>query len=335
MGNIVLEKERSYYMNDRINSNKILGLSHYVMVFLIALIVSCSKDKDPSPVHNIDPDAISVSLTKIYAPETGVRVDYSHVFFSMIGKTIYYGATSISDGKPRFLSYNTTSNSYSEALAVTDDLCACGYSGKLVNDGKKMYLFANGSAAYDVTANTWTALNYPNSARDGEVGSAIYSGNIYSLGGRSRPKEFRYYNVKDNTWLGLPDYLYPTSHSGVAGVDNKIYVLGGRSADKKFSVFDLSTRSWEALPDLPFNYSSAPTMSTVVVYKDLIWLLDWQTMKLHIYNPSMQKWKAQPLATGVTSSFSVSLLTNGDKLYIAKALMNSTTVEYHEVTVSY
>ncbi|TJZ61999.1 hypothetical protein FAZ15_05665 [Sphingobacterium olei] len=56
---------------------------------------------------------------------------------------------------------------------------------------------------------------------------------------------------------------------------------------------------------------------------------------LHIYNPAMQKWKAQPLAIGITSAFSISLLTNGDKLYIAKALMNAATVEYHEVAVSY
>lgn len=65
-------------MNNKINSNKVLGLSRYTMVILIAFFVSCSKDKDPSPMHNIDPDAVSVSLTKIYAPETGVRKLANH-----------------------------------------------------------------------------------------------------------------------------------------------------------------------------------------------------------------------------------------------------------------
>jgi hypothetical protein len=238
----------------------------------------------------------------------------------LVGNSIYFGNFS-NTAKPQFfVRYSIPNNTFSAALSVTSDLCGCGYTSKLVNDGTNIFYIANNATKYTASTNTWSGLFYPSTASDnnGEAGVTYYNGNIYFLGGRTPSNLFKYYNIATDSWFTVPNYLYATSWSELVAFKDRIYAIGGYAASNqrlnKMAYFSTKDSTWTAVQDPPFNVFVSAEKEYAAVLGDYIFLL--QNGSIYVYDPATDEWGSMPTRiNGLPDS--ATLMSDGQNLYIA------------------
>lgn len=291
-------------------------MQRFLICALLLGLVACSTSPgNPSPstktVNDIvlTPTQLSVPLTTFDAgPYTMLSV--------LVGNSIYFGNWS-NTAKAQFLTrYDLASNTFSAPLAVSNNVCGCGYSSKLVSDGVNIFYIANDATKYTASANVWSNLNYPPTAKDnnGEAGVTYYNGNIYFLGGRTPSNLFKYYSISQDQWFTAPNYLYATSSSQMAVYKDRIYVLGGQGVPHKMAYFSTSGGTWTPLGDTSFTISSSYNSAYTAVLGDDLYLL--QGSSIYIYDLIKDVWATNPITINGLPAYA-NLFSDGQNLYVA------------------
>ncbi|OIN55982.1 hypothetical protein [Arsenicibacter rosenii] len=305
-----------------------------VLCVLAVIIFSCKKSGDEAGVTAAKkPDDVVLTLKSLNVPISTFDIGNYSFQSVMVGNDIYYASYS-NTAKTQFLvRYNVNSNSFSSALAKSANVCACGYMNRLLSDGTNVYYIANDATKYVASSNTWQTLTYPSTAKDnaGEAGSVYYNGNLYFVGGRTASTMFKYYNISQDKWFTVPNYLYPTSRSELAVYKDRIYVLGGDGAKRKFAWFSVGSNSWTALPDTPFDVSASYEGVYSAVLNNYLFLL--QSKNVYVYDLVNDVWAAAPITLSEAPAYA-NLFSNGQKLYLSGKNSANIPVAY-ELTMSF
>jgi hypothetical protein len=313
-------KQSANYLKLNLVTMKKITLSLSICFF--ATLFSCKKDKNTSNGGSVED--ITATVQKVstpVAPKQHYSGYSSWSWFSLVGDNIFYScASNLGTGNPQFmLRYNLSANSFS-TVTPDKEICACGYTNKMVTDGTNIFYIANDAVKYTVSGNAWSKLSYPSTAKDnnGETGQVYYNNKIYVLGGRNASTRFKYYDIAANTWYNAADYGTSVSTSQMAVVNNKIYALGYNDANKKsFSSYDAAANSWNKLTDLPFDISSSYKDHFVSSYQNRF-LLVLQGKKLYIYDAVKAAWKTAALDIPIADiSTAANLFSSGTKIYVA------------------
>lgn len=315
------------------------GMSMAILVSVSGMMLAaCGGSGSTTPP--IDPpattktvDDLTVTVKQLSVPVTPYDIGNYSYQSVMVGNSLYFANYSNTAKSQFFVRYDPASNTFSSALAKSSNVCGCGYTSKLVSDGSNIFYIANDATKYTASVNTWTAINYPSTAKDnaGEAGVTYYNGNIYFVGGRTPSTLFKYYNISQDKWYTAPNFLYPTTRSELATYKDRIYVLGGSGVETKLSYFSATANTWTALNDTPFKTSTSYENVYSAVLGDDLYLLQGQSM--YIYDLIKDVWAKNPVKlASITSDSSNSLFSNGTKLYIASK--NSSNVpQVYELTV--
>ena len=283
------------------------------------LLAACGGgNTTPPPPAAKTVDDITITAKQLSVPVTTYDIGNYSFQSVLVGNSIYFANYSNTAKSQFFARYDLTSNTFSSPLAVSTNVCACGYESKLVSDGTNVFYIANDATKYTASSNAWTATSYPATAKDnaGEAGVAYANGNIYFVGGRTPSTLFKYYNIASNSWYTGPNYLYATNRSEVAVYKDKIYVLGGAGAEKKMASFSTTANTWTPLTDLPFTAQTSYENVFSAVLGDDLYLLQGQSV--YIYDLVNNVWAKNPIVLStVSSGNSNTLFSNGIKLYIA------------------
>ena len=266
-------------------------------IAVVTLFVSACAKKNNSPASTTDPNKVSLSISKVNTPITSYEPGGYDVYFALTNGKIFYGNPSNTTVNQFLISYDIAANIFSGNLAISDNLCACGYGGTLTGDGTNLYYVANDATMYDVTSNSWKSLAYPASARTGEAATAYYNNKLYFAGGRNNAHIFNYYDITNNTWYTLPDLPYnATGGPAMVGYDNKLFIMGGNGL-KSMAKFDLTTNAWTQLKDFPFDFSNYQK-NILAVYKNFIFTLQYTNYNyaLYVYSPANDTWATTPLS---------------------------------------
>ncbi|GHF54422.1 hypothetical protein HNQ07_003599 [Deinococcus metalli] len=283
---------------------------------LLGLTACGSSSPTPTPTPTKTVNDIVLTPTQLSLPLTTFDAGTYPLMSVLVGASIYFGNGSNS-GTTQFLTrYDLSSNTFSSPLAVSTNVCFCGYSSKLVSDGVNIFYIANDATKYTASSNTWTTINYPTTARDnaGEAGVTYYNGNIYYLGGRTPSNLFKYYSIAQNSWFTAPNYLYATNRSQMAVYKDRIYVLGGTNAAKKMASFSTSTNTWTPLADTPFTVNASYDSIYTAVLGDDLYILQGETV--YIYDLVKDVWATAPAKLSNLPS-AANLFSDGQNLYIA------------------
>ncbi|WP_425146244.1 hypothetical protein [Deinococcus sp.] len=300
--------------------------------FLLLGLVACGGGTITPPAALKTVNDIVLTTKQLSVPLTTYEAGVYPVQSVMVGNSIYFGNDSNS-GKPQFfVRYDVASNTFSSPLAVSSNVCGCGYSSKLVSDGVNAFYVANDATKYTASVNAWTKIAYPSTAQNnnGEAGVTYYNGNIYFVGGRTASNLFKYYNISQDKWFTAPNYLYATTSSEMAVYKDRIYVLGGQGAASKMAYFSTSASTWTALKDVPAPVSSSYGNVYSAVLGDDLYLL--QSGSVYIYDLVNDVWATSPVSVGSLPDYS-NLFSDGQKLYVAG--QNSSKIPaVYEITVS-
>jgi hypothetical protein len=285
------------------------------LIALSLAAVACSGDDENIPPEKTVND-ITLDIKQRIMPLSSFDIGQYPVYSILVGNSIYFGNAS-NIAKPQFfVRYNLGNNTFSQPLANSNNVCACGYSSSLVSDGTNVFYIANDATKYTASSNTWSNINYPPTAKDnnGEAGVGYYNGNIYFIGGRTPSTLFKYYSISQNQWFTLPNYLYPTNRSQLTSYKDRIYILGGENAKKKMSFFNTTDNSWVALTDTPFEINSSYDSKYAATLGDNLYLLQYD--KIYIYDLIKNEWANEPITLSGPVSYG-NLFSDGQKLYIA------------------
>lgn len=300
-------------------------------LLLSAALTACGGGDSPPPPAKTVND-ITVTAKQLSVPLTTYDIGNYSFQSVMVGNSIYFANYS-NTAKPQFfVRYDIGSNTFSAALANSNNVCACGYMSKLVSDGTNVFYIANDATKYTASSNTWSKLNYPGTASDnaGEAGVTYYNGNIYFVGGRTASTLFKYYSIAQDKWFTAANYLYPTTASEMAVYKNKLYVLGGAGAARKVSVYDTGSNTWTALKDAPVDLNTSYETERVAVLGDNLYLL--QSQNIYIYDLINDVWATNPINLSNLSIGYGTLSSNGSKLYVSGK--NSSNIpQVYELTV--
>ncbi|ULH15868.1 hypothetical protein MF271_04320 [Deinococcus sp. KNUC1210] len=308
-------------------------LTIYALVPALLLAACGGGSTTPPPPASNPVDNLTITAKQLSVPVTSYDIGNYSFQSVMVGNSIYFANYSNTAKSQFFARYDISSNTFSSPLAVSNNVCGCGYMSKLVSDGTNIFYIANDATKYTASSNTWTAINYPATAKDnaGEAGVAYANGKIYFVGGRTPSTLFKYYNIAANSWFTGPNYLYATNRSEVAAYKDNIYVLGGSGAETKMASFSTTTNVWTALKDLPFSANTSYENAYSAVLGDDLYVLQGQSV--YIYDLVNNVWAKNPITLStVPSGNSSTLFSNGIKLYIAGK--NSSNIpQVYELTV--
>lgn len=246
-----------------------------IIIFFCIVILGCKKEEqnDSNPLNKI---TIQVKEEVVPLPPIIYNGTYPEYFKTTnIGRNIYLASPSQNNSPivaSYFLKYNIDSKLYS-ILTPDNSIVAGGYTSKLVNNGTNIFYIANEAKKYNISTNTWSSINYPESAQDnnGEAGIVTNNNKIYFLGGRSITNKFKYYDIQTNQWFNLANAPYKSDKSNLAVVNNKIFAVGGYNNiayTRIFSVYDIDNNSWDTLPPINFNFYTSPSLTNIVALND-------------------------------------------------------------------
>lgn len=303
---------------------------------LLGLVACGGSSSNPTPSPDPDPtktvNDLVLTSTQLSVPLSTFDIGNYPVLSVLVGNNIYFGNWS-NTAKPQFFTrYNLASNTFSTALAVSSNVCGCGYSSKPVSDGVNVFYIANDATKYTASSNVWTKLNYPDTARDnaGEAGTVYYNGNIYFVGGRTPSSVFKYYSIVQDNWFTAPNYLYATTSSEMVTYKDKIFVLGGQGATSKMAYFSTTGNTWTAVKDIPVAVSGSYANTRSAVLGDYLYLL--QGSSIYIYDPAKNVWATNPVVLSDIPE-SANLFSDGQNLYMSgKTASNVPTV--YKIVVS-
>ena len=285
--------------------------------FPVVVFFSCKKDNAAKTITPAPKtvDSITLKVQRVTTPVASKNPGNYTVWFSMVGNRIYYANPSNTANAQFMLEYNIASNTFADK-AINTEVCACGYTSKLIADGTNMFYIANSAVKYTAASNAWSVLSYPATAKDnnGQTGVVYYNGKIYFLGGSTASVKFKYYDIAANSWFNLADGLFATSSSELVAVNDKIYALAGESSFTKFSSYTHSA-GWTALSNLPFqlhvNYYFHYTASFGNRY-----IFALAGKDIYIYDATTDKWAINPIHTGINDT-NLNLFSDNINLYIA------------------
>ncbi|THF88714.1 hypothetical protein E7T09_05925 [Deinococcus sp. KSM4-11] len=288
-----------------------------LLVYALLGLVSCgTSSPNPTPKPTKTVNDIVLTATQLSLPLSTYDAGPYPMLSVLVGNSIYFGNWSNTANTQFFTRYNITSNTFSSPLAVSANVCGCGYSSKLVSDGVNIFYIANGATKYTASSNVWTNINYPSTAQDnaGEAGVTYYNGNLYYLGGRTPSNLFKYYSIAQDSWFTAPNYLYATNRSQMAVYKDRIYALGGEGATKKMAYFSATTSTWTPLSDTPFTVASEYNSAYTAVLGDDLYIL--QGDSIYIYDLLKDVWATAPAKISGLPAYA-NLFSDGQNLYIA------------------
>ena len=294
-------------------------MNRYLFAFFVFALTfvmfSCKKDSTAPTAAPKTVDSIRLTVQRVTTPVAPKNPGNYSVWFSMVGNRIYYANPSNTANPQFMLEYNIGSNSFA-SKAVSLEVCACGYSSKLISDGTNIYYIANTAVKYTASSNTWSTLSYPATAQDnnGEAGVVYSNGKIYFLGGRTASTKFKYYDISSNSWYNLADGLFSTTSAQMVAINDKIYALGGESTRSKFSYYT-SSAGWVALPSLPFQVTAYYDSHNTVSFGNR-YIIAIAGKDMYIYDSSTGKWAINPIHSGINDSY-LNLFSDNVNLYIA------------------
>lgn len=309
----------------------------FIYLLIGLFILSCSGDDDANvepddPGAQISVNDISLDVTRITTPVTPNNPQNYSVWFTMAGNKVFYANASNSPVTQFMLSYNLENNTFSP-LATHEEVCACGYSSKMVSDGSSLYYIANEAWKYSIGNNTWAALNYPENVHEnnGEAGIVYKDGRIYFLGGRDATTRFKYYETATDTWFNSSDYLYAVGTPDLTVVDGRIYALGGDEGKKKFNYFTEAS-GWTALPDLPFEALNYYDQHSVASFSNR-YIFVLVSNQVNVYDTQEQIWRDTPIPVNISGNYK-NLFSDNINLYIASKT-NDNEFSLHRITVNF
>lgn len=290
-----------------------------MFICLSFLLVNCSDDDQSASPNEEDQtplvDRITLNVEDISIPENTYNPGNYSVWFSLMGNKMIYANPS-NTAQNQFMTSFHLSNNYFTNLQTHNEVCACGYSSKFVNDGVNLYYIANEAWKYNITNNTWTELNYPATAHEnnGETGILYHNDKIYFLGGRDASTKFKYFDTTTNSWSNLSNYTYSVETPDMAAINNRIYVLGGESSGKRFSYYEEGA-GWIPLPDLAFNPKNSYNEHTVTSYGNRF-IFALVNGAIHIYDSQEEIWAEEPITISVSGNY-MNLFSDNNYLYLA------------------
>ena len=156
-----------------------------------------------------------------------------------------------------------------------------GMTPIITSEGRRL-TWTHSVEAYDISSGQIRELS-PIPAARRYIGSAIYKGKIYVMGGSAaRPGEsrMRYFNnvqiydIATDAW-SMGQRMPTARECKVALWAGKIYAAGGfdGQALTAFEVYDIETDTWEAYPDVPFRasaYSCAALEDKLYLFGDYL-----------------------------------------------------------------
>lgn len=316
------------------------------MFLLFSVFIACSGDDDKgNEVENPDSptlvNTISLEVEKVNTPEAPYNPGNYSVWFTMVANTIYYINPS-NTAVPQFmLKYNVSGN-YFQSFTPHDEVCACGYSSKIVGDESKLYYIANEAFRYNVAQNNWTELNYPIEFKEnnGETGIVYNNNKVYFLGGRDSSTRFKYYDTTTDSWGDAETYAYPVNSPDMVTVNNKIYALGGDVDKKIFSMYEENS-GWTQLEDLNFQTLSARGQHTVTSFQNrFIFIMsevNSSSVKINVYDTTEGEWKENPIEValeGTNNYYNMNFFSNNSYLYLVTTDA-ANEMSLHKLTVNF
>ncbi len=328
---------------------KIYCKKFFPLFILFSILTACSGD-DESGNPNNDPEppeeqtvvnTISLVAEKVETPQAPYNPGNYSVWFSMVANTIYYANPS-NTAVPQFMLKYSVSGNYFHTLTSHEEVCACGYSSKIVGDENRLFYIANEAWRYNVGSNNWTELSYPNDfhQNNGETGVTYHQNKVYFLGGRDSSTRFKYYDTTMDDWGDLPTYPYPVDTPDLAVVNNKIYALGGDVDKKKFGVYEEGS-GWTQLTDLNFQAINGSGQHTVASFQNrFIFImneLNTNSVKIHVYDTQENEWKENPIEVvleGDNNSNYMNLFSNNSYLYVVTKDYDN-EMSLHKISVNF
>lgn len=293
-----------------------LFMKPFLACLFIVFVAGCKKSDDSTTSPRKTVNDIVLTPNQLSVPISTYDAGAYPIQSVLVGNGIYFGNWSNTAKAQFFVRYDLTANSFSSALAKSANVCGCGYSSHLVSDGTNIFYIANDATKYTASANSWTTLTYPATARDnaGEAGVVYYNGNLYFVGGRTPSTLFKYYSISQDKWFTSPNYLYSTTSSEMAVYKDRIYVLGGQGARQKMAYFSSSSNTWTAVNDVPVEVSSTYGNVFSAVLGDNLYLLQGQSV--YAYDLINDTWATNPITLSGLPSYG-NLFSNGQKLYVS------------------
>jgi hypothetical protein len=306
-----------------------------LLSLLSFLFIGCNGDDENAQVQD-DPevalvDKITLDFQQITTPASGYNPGNYSVWFSLLGNKMIYANSSNTPEDQFMTAYSIPYNSFSN-LAIHDEVCACGYSSKFVNDGTHLFYIANEAWKFNISTNSWSELSYPQSVKNnnGEAGILYAHNRIYFLGGREATTKFKFYDISSDSWFNSTDYIYSVGTPDLAALNNRIYALGGESTQKRFSYFEEGA-GWQALPDLDFTPQNSYGNHTVASFGNRF-IFALTSNKIQIFDTVEEKWADLPISSPVTGGYA-NLFSDNNHLYIGSK-SNSNEFQLYKITVS-
>lgn len=321
----------------------------FFMLLLSAVFIACNGDDDsggepgdpenPGEVSVVN--TISIDAEKVATPQAPNNPGNYGVWFTMVANSIYYINPSNTAVTQFMLKYDVSGN-YFYPLNPHEEVCACGYSSKIVGTESKLFYIANEAFRYNVGQNNWTELNYPPEFHEnnGETGVVYYNNKVYFLGGRDASTRFKYYDTITDSWGESAEYFFPVDTPDMVAINNKIYALGGDVDKKKFSVYEEGS-GWTQLEDLDFAAVNSYSQHTATGFQNrFIFImndLNSSSVSINVYDTVENEWKEEPIEVpleGSNNYYNMNLFSNNLYLYLVTT-DNSNEMSLHKLTVDF
>lgn len=315
------------------------------IALLLMGVASCKKD-DQTNVNFVDRDLPTAASPTVF--------DYS--YWTMVGgmipgKNVFYicNPRNCNQGQVGLWAYDIDKGVFT--LKTTDDnLCACGYSSKMISDAHYLYYCANAFTRYSAATDTWESYNsyYPSSVRNvmGETGVCRVGDKIFFMCGRNAPTACEYFNTASNTWTNIAPFPIDTIRPGPnLATDGKfyIYALGGiRTGDnfaKLFYRYDIQNNSWQKLPDIPASAIVEYSINHACFFKEKYVAVvggaynaktGLFSTKIYIFDTQGAQW-LEPVDIGNISRGVLEPSADGNKMYYIYTLNGQMGIK--EITV--
>ncbi len=321
--------------------------TNLLMVVLMMIFSACSGDDEAENTEIEQPEEqtlvnkITLEVEKVATPAAPQNPGNYSVWFTMVANSIYYANPS-NTAVPQFMLKYSVNGNYFQSVTPHEEVCACGYSSKLVGDENRLFYIANEAFRYNVAQNNWTELNYPIEFKEnnGETGIVYHNSKVYFLGGRDSSTRFKYYNTTNDSWGDEDAYDFPVNTPDMISVGNKIYALGGDVDRKKFGVFQEGA-GWTQLPDLNFQPINSYGKHSVASFQNrYIFIMSQQnssTVAIQVYDTQESEWKETPIELaleGTNNYYNMNLFSNNSYLYLVST-DNSNEMSLHKITIDF
>ena len=333
----------------QINNNNFASKNLKITLAIIAFAfftISCSKNDDPVPVAppvvaEKTVNDITITTQRVstpIAPNLGYVNNISGSWFQLVGNDILYSCGSgLGASNPQFmLKYNLGTNTFNSALPDSTVQFG-GIINSFVTDNTNLFYIANQARKYNLVANTWNDIDYPEAIRlnTREAGMSFANGKIYACGrGSIESNAFKSYNITTNAWSNENDYLEDITIPELVTVQNKIYLLGGNAIRKNFSYFDITSNTWVAKTNLPFTMLSS-YQSNIVAQAKNRYIFAFQGDKIYVYDIVKDQWKTEPILVPVTGNTALHLFgLNDTTLLITGVNINSRDFALYKLTLN-